>query len=109
MKIVIAPDSFKDSLDAAGVARAIALGLSEALPTAELVECPMADGGEGTMEAIVAANVLMLSVRAFELAPAPENASVNAFFRVLSAPPSVLDMSSASPWVLYRIDSRMKP
>ncbi|MBH3411826.1 glycerate kinase, partial [Pseudomonas putida] len=35
MKIVIAPDSFKDSLDAAGVARAIALGLSEALPAAE--------------------------------------------------------------------------
>lgn len=56
MKIVIAPDSFKDSLDAAGVARAIALGLGEALPAAELVECPMADGGEGTMEAIVAAS-----------------------------------------------------
>ncbi|MGJ7550839.1 glycerate kinase [Pseudomonas alloputida] len=56
MKIVIAPDSFKDSLDAAGVARAIALGLGDALPAAELVECPMADGGEGTMEAIVAAS-----------------------------------------------------
>ncbi|MFJ4067791.1 glycerate kinase [Pseudomonas sp. NPDC089996] len=56
MKIVIAPDSFKDSLDAAGVARAIALGLGEALPGAELVECPMADGGEGTLEAIVAAS-----------------------------------------------------
>ena len=45
MKIVIAPDSFKDSLDAAGVARAIAAGLREAWPDAELVECPMADGG----------------------------------------------------------------
>jgi glycerate kinase len=56
MKIVIAPDSFKDSLDAAGVARAIATGLAEALPQAELVECPMADGGEGTMEAILAAS-----------------------------------------------------
>jgi len=56
MKIVIAPDSFKDSLDAAGVAHAIAAGLAEALPEAELVECPMADGGEGTMEAIVAAS-----------------------------------------------------
>ncbi len=55
MKIVIAPDSFKDSLDAAGVARAIVVGLSEVLPEAELVECPMADGGEGTMEAILAA------------------------------------------------------
>lgn len=56
MKIVIAPDSFKDSLDAAGVARAIAAGLSEAWPEAELVECPMADGGEGTMEVILAAS-----------------------------------------------------
>ena len=56
MKIVIAPDSFKDSLDAAGVAQAIGSGLAEVWPQAELVECPMADGGEGTMEAIVAAS-----------------------------------------------------
>lgn len=55
MKIVIAPDSFKDSLSAAGVAQAIAAGLQQALPHADLVECPMADGGEGTMEAIMAA------------------------------------------------------
>ncbi|MGC1333306.1 glycerate kinase [Pseudomonas sp.] len=55
MKIVIAPDSFKDSLSAAGVAAAIAEGLALALPDAQLVQCPMADGGEGTMEAILAA------------------------------------------------------
>lgn len=56
MKVVIAPDSFKDSLDAAGVARAIGAGLAEVWPDAERVECPMADGGEGTMEAILAAS-----------------------------------------------------
>ncbi|WP_434676360.1 glycerate kinase [Pseudomonas sp. D3-10] len=55
MKVVIAPDSFKDSLSADGVAQAIALGLAEVLPNAELVQCPMADGGEGTVEAILAA------------------------------------------------------
>ncbi|MDB6142180.1 MAG: glycerate kinase [Pseudomonas sp.] len=55
MKIVIAPDSFKDSLSAQDVARAIASGLTEVWPTAELVQCPMADGGEGTIEAILAA------------------------------------------------------
>lgn len=54
MKIVIAPDSFKDSLSAEGVAAAIALGLRDVLPDAELVCCPMADGGEGTVEAILA-------------------------------------------------------
>lgn len=56
MKVVIAPDSFKDSLDAAGVARAIGAGLAEVWPDAERVECPMADGGEGTMDAILAAS-----------------------------------------------------
>lgn len=56
MKIVIAPDSFKDSLDAAGVARAIASGLAQVWPACERIECPMADGGEGTMQAIVAAS-----------------------------------------------------
>ncbi|MCU1750319.1 glycerate kinase [Pseudomonas sp. 6D_7.1_Bac1] len=55
MKIVIAPDSFKDSLSAEAVADAIALGLAEVWPDATLVKCPMADGGEGTVESILAA------------------------------------------------------
>ncbi|MDR6917347.1 glycerate kinase [Pseudomonas sp. 3296] len=55
MKIVIAPDSFKDSLSAQGVADAIALGLADVWPDAHLVKCPMADGGEGTVESILAA------------------------------------------------------
>lgn len=55
MKIVIAPDSFKDSLSAQAVADAIATGLAEVWPDAELIKCPMADGGEGTIEAVLAA------------------------------------------------------
>ncbi|MEJ3645521.1 glycerate kinase [Pseudomonas bubulae] len=55
MKIVIAPDSFKDSLSAEKVADAIAAGLADVMPHAQLIKCPMADGGEGTVEAIVAA------------------------------------------------------
>lgn len=55
MKIVIAPDSFKDSLSAQGVADAIARGLAHVWPEAQLVKCPMADGGEGTVESILAA------------------------------------------------------
>lgn len=46
MKIIIAPDSFKDSLSAAGTAQAIAEGLAQVWPDAQLVECPMADGGK---------------------------------------------------------------
>ena len=55
MKIVTAPDSSKDSLSAEKVADAIAAGLADVMPHAQLVKCPMADGGEGTVEAIVAA------------------------------------------------------
>ena len=55
MKIIIAPDSFKDSLSAEGVAQAIAAGLAEVWPDAQLVQCPMADGGEGTVESVLAA------------------------------------------------------
>ena len=55
MKIIIAPDSFKDSLSAAGVAQAIAAGLAQVWPDAHLVQCPMADGGEGTVDAVLAA------------------------------------------------------
>ena len=55
MKIVIAPDSFKDSLSAAGVAQAIAGGCAQVWPDAHVLQCPMADGGEGTVDAVLAA------------------------------------------------------
>lgn len=52
MKILIAPDKFKGSLNARGVAENIEEGLRDALPDAEIEIVPMADGGEGTAEAI---------------------------------------------------------
>lgn len=54
MKIVIAPDKFKGTLTAAEAARALADGLTAALPDQhpDLVLRPMADGGEGTLEAL---------------------------------------------------------
>ena len=55
MKIVIAPDSYKESLSALGVAGAIEEGFREIFPDAEYVKLPVADGGEGTVEAMVAA------------------------------------------------------
>jgi len=53
MKIVVAPNSFKGSLSAAEAAAAIARGVREALPDADVVEIPVADGGEGTVDALV--------------------------------------------------------
>ncbi|WP_240375932.1 glycerate kinase [Bacillus piscicola] len=55
MKIVIAPDSFKGSLPAKGVAAAIEKGIKKAFPQAETLCLPIADGGEGTMDTLVAA------------------------------------------------------
>ncbi|MCQ4121060.1 glycerate kinase [Rhodococcus tibetensis] len=53
--VVIAPDSFKGSLTAAEVAAAMAEGVRTALgPHAIIVECPLADGGEGTLDALLA-------------------------------------------------------
>lgn len=55
MKIVIAPDSYKESLSALEVATAIERGFREIFPSAHYVKLPVADGGEGTVEAMVAA------------------------------------------------------
>jgi glycerate kinase len=52
MKIVLAPDSFKGSLSAEAVCGALQVGLRRVLPGAEIVLRPMADGGEGTLDAI---------------------------------------------------------
>ena len=55
MKIVVAPNAFKGSLTAPEAAAAIARGVRSVFPDAEIVEIPVADGGEGTVEALVSA------------------------------------------------------
>ncbi|MBD3895529.1 glycerate kinase [Halomonas sp. ML-15] len=53
MHILIAPDSYKDALSASDAAHAIASGIQRAAPDATLVRCPMGDGGEGTLDALL--------------------------------------------------------
>ena len=55
MRVLIAPDKFKGCLDAREVAEAMAGGFADGWPGAELVRCPLADGGEGTLELLVEA------------------------------------------------------
>ena len=55
MRIVIAPDKFKGSLTAPAVAAAIAAGIHRTVPAASIDLCPIADGGDGTVAALVAA------------------------------------------------------
>jgi glycerate kinase len=53
LRVLVAPQEFKGSLSARAAARAMAEGLRRALPNAELDIAPMADGGPGTVEALV--------------------------------------------------------
>lgn len=55
MKVVVAPNAFKGSLSAPSAAAAMALGVRMVHPDAEVVEIPVADGGDGTVEALVSA------------------------------------------------------
>ncbi|VVO64405.1 Glycerate 2-kinase [Pseudomonas fluorescens] len=104
MKIVIAPDSFKDSLSAQGVADAIALGLAEVWPDAQLIKCPMADGGEGTIESVLAAcdgQLRRTEVRG------PLGATVNAAWGWLpDSHTAIIEMAEASGLQLVPIDQR---
>lgn len=56
MKVVIAPDSFKDALRANAVVKRIAAGLRSVVPDVEVDGCPVSDGGEGFVEAIANAH-----------------------------------------------------
>jgi glycerate kinase len=104
MKVVIAPDSFKDSLSAQGVADAIALGLAEVWPDAQLIKCPMADGGEGTVESVLAAcngQLRHADVRG------PLGATVNAAWGWLPhSHTAIIEMAEASGLQLVPLNQR---
>jgi glycerate kinase len=64
MRVVVAPDKFKGSLTAAEVAARVASGLAAAVPGVTVVQVPVADGGDGTVEAALAAGYERVPVRA---------------------------------------------
>lgn len=94
MKIVIAPDSFKESLSAMQVATAIEQGFREIYPDAHYVKLPMADGGEGTVESMVEAthgHYLFCDVTG------PLGATVSARWGMLGdGKTAIIEMASAS-------------
>ena len=53
MKVIIAPQSFKGSISALDVARAMKVGVLKAIPKAQTMLIPVADGGDGTLETLV--------------------------------------------------------
>ncbi|WGL64034.1 glycerate kinase [Pseudomonas sp. CW003PS] len=93
MKIVIAPDSFKESLSAPDVAMAIARGWQQVFPEAECLLRPMADGGEGTVDAVLAA--VGGERRECEVR-GPMGAPVKAHWGWLGQGTAVIEMAAAS-------------
>ena len=55
MRVVVAPDSYKGSVSAVAVAQAMERGIRQVFPTAQVCKIPIADGGEGTVEALITA------------------------------------------------------
>jgi len=94
MKIVIAPDSFKGSLNAVEAARAIEKGILKAHPYANTVCLPVADGGEGTLDTLVAAtNGQKVSI----LVTGPLGQKVKAEYGILGdGTTCVIEMANAS-------------
>ena len=96
MKIVVAPDSFKGSLSAPQVATAIEAGIHLALPDAEVVKVPVADGGEGTMETLVEA---LGGEYVTCLVNDPLLRQISASYGIIrtdKTPTAIIDMASAS-------------
>jgi glycerate kinase len=104
VKIVVAPDAFKGSLSAPAVAEALAAGLRAGLPQAVLDLAPMADGGEGTSEALVAATGG--SLREAQVT-GPLGERVSARYGLLGdGVTAVVDTAAASGLTLVAPDSR---
>ena len=104
MKIVIAPDSFKGSLTALEVADAIAEGIKRVMPEAEIDKVPMADGGEGTVQALVDATGGRIIT---EEVCDPLGNQIKADFGILGdGKTAVIEMATASGLPLVPADKR---
>ena len=99
MKLVIAPDSFKESLSARAVAEAIAAGWARVYPDAELQLCPMADGGEGTVDALLSATGGKLQQTRVS---GPLGDPVEAHWGLLPDAQAIIEMAEASG--LHRVE-----
>ena len=95
MRFVIAPDKFKGSLGAAGAAAAIAAGICDVIPDAVCVLVPMADGGDGTVDAFLASGATPRTARV----TGPLGAPVDATY-ARDGDLAVIEMAAASGLML---------
>lgn len=100
MKYVIAPDSFKGSISATGAAEAIAEGIRWKYPCAEIVTVPIADGGEGTLDTLVAGGDMI-----WKEVTGTDGRKIKANFGVISDT-AVIEMARAAGLTLVPCDMR---
>jgi glycerate kinase len=93
MRIVIAPQEFKGSLTASEAAAAIAEGARRAAPEAKLETVPMADGGPGTVEAVVEASGGEIATATVQ---DPLGRSVSARWGIVGGQTAVIEMAAAA-------------
>jgi glycerate kinase len=104
MKIVIAPDSFKESLSAMEAANAIERGFKAIFPNADYRKMPMADGGEGTVQSLVDATNGTIEERTVT---GPLGEPVQAFFGIMGdGKTAVIEMAAASGLHLVPAEKR---
>src|SRR5579863_6922686 len=104
MRIVIAPQSLKGSLTAAEAGRAIADGVRAVYPQAEIDIVPVADGGEGTVQALVDATGGQIIQ---QVVTGPLNTPVQAFFGLLGeGRTAALEMAASSGLPLVPVAQR---
>lgn len=104
MKIVLAPDSFKESLTAMEVCEAMEKGFRKTIPEAEILKVPMADGGEGTVQSLVdATGGTMVPSKV----TGPLGEETEAFFGMLGGgKTAVIEMAAASG--LHLVESKKR-
>jgi len=104
MKILVAPDSFKGTLKAKEVAEIIEKGIRKVFPEAKVIKVPLADGGEGTVEALVESAGGKTFTK--EVA-SPLGEKVKASFAVLSeGSTAIIEMAQASGFSLVTPEKR---
>ncbi len=104
MKFILAPDSFKESMSSKEACDAMERGIKKIIPEAECIKVPMADGGEGTVEALIGAtNGTFHKVNVI----APLGNKVEAVFGILgNKKTAVIEMASASGIQLVKREER---
>jgi glycerate 2-kinase len=102
MKILIAPDKFKDSLTAQQVCEAIGIGINKILPESQIIKVPLADGGEGSLKALES---FLQFIKIYVEVNDPLFRKIKTYYGLLNKT-AFIEMAKASGLQLLKTDER---